>query len=91
MTFTIKDIPIGDYSVKAELQGYLDKYEGVNITNANTDVTVVFEMSDDNSLNSPPTGTYSHFLLLIMLQICQLSYPYLNATDADTKTYLHIR
>ena len=23
-TFTIKDIPIGDYSVKAELQGYLD-------------------------------------------------------------------
>ena len=26
-TFTIEDIPIGDYSVKAELQGYLDTKE----------------------------------------------------------------
>lgn len=54
-TFTIENIPLGDYSVKAELKGYLDIYEGVNITSQNSKVSVVFEMSDDNSLNSPPS------------------------------------
>lgn len=87
-TFTIEDIPIGDYSVKAELQGYLDKYEGVNITNANTDVTVVFEMSDDNSLNSPPTAPVLISPIDNATELPTSVTLTWNATDADTKDIL---
>ncbi|WP_267404990.1 MULTISPECIES: carboxypeptidase-like regulatory domain-containing protein [unclassified Chryseobacterium] len=54
-TFEIKDMPIGNYSVKAELSEYVTNFQGVNIQNQNQLVTVVFEMDDDTSLNSPPT------------------------------------
>ena len=53
--FEIADLPIGNYSVKAELSGYLTTFQAVNIQNENQLVTVVFEMDDDDSLNSPPT------------------------------------
>ncbi len=54
-SFEIAGMPVGNYSVKAELTGYVTNYQGVNIQNQNQVVTVVFEMDDDESLNSPPT------------------------------------
>lgn len=54
--FEIGDIPIGNYSVKAELNGYLASFQAVNIQGENQTVTIVFEMDDDDSLNSPPTA-----------------------------------
>lgn len=54
-TFEIADMPIGNYSVKAELSGYLINFLSVNIQSENQIVTAVFEMEDDESLNSPPT------------------------------------
>ncbi|MFZ4930980.1 carboxypeptidase-like regulatory domain-containing protein [Chryseobacterium sp. Mn2064] len=55
-SFEIPSMPIGNYSVKAELSGYITNFQAVNIQNQNQVVTVVFEMSDDTSLNSPPTA-----------------------------------
>lgn len=54
--FEIKDIPKGTYSIKAELTGYVANFQAVNIQSENQVVTVVFEMDDDQSLNSPPTA-----------------------------------
>lgn len=53
--FEIKDLPIGNYSVKCELSGYVTNFQAVNIQNQGQLVTIVFEMNDDDSLNSPPT------------------------------------
>ena len=55
-SFIIENIPLGDYSVRAELTGYVTSFQGVNFKNTNQVVTVVFEMSDDDSLNSPPSA-----------------------------------
>lgn len=54
-SFTITDAPIGDYSVKAEYSGYVTNYQGINLKNDGQIVSVVFEMSDDSSLNSSPS------------------------------------
>ncbi|RXM50210.1 MULTISPECIES: carboxypeptidase-like regulatory domain-containing protein [unclassified Chryseobacterium] len=54
-SFEIAAMPIGNYSVKAELSGYITSFQSVNMQNQNQLVTVVFEMDDDTSLNSPPT------------------------------------
>ncbi len=54
-TFSITNVPLGDYSVRAELQGYLTNLQGVNIKNKDQTVSVVFEMADDQSLNTPPS------------------------------------
>lgn len=54
-SFIIENIPLGDYSVRAELTGYLTNLQGVNIKNMDQTVSVVFEMSDDNSLNTSPS------------------------------------
>lgn len=54
-SFEIKDVPIGDYSVKAELQGYMMEVQGANIVEFGQNVSLVFEMKDDNALNSPPS------------------------------------
>ena len=53
-SFTIDKAPVGDYSVKAESSGYVANYQGINLKNGGQSVSVVFEMSDDTSLNSPP-------------------------------------
>lgn len=55
-SFEITAMPIGNYSVKAELSGYITSFQSVNMQNQNQVVTAVFEMDDDNSLNSPPTA-----------------------------------
>lgn len=54
-SFEIAAMPVGNYSVKAELSGYITNFQAVNVQNQNQVVTVVFEMSDDTSLNSPPS------------------------------------
>lgn len=54
-SFTIDKAPVGDYSVKAESSGYVANYQGINLKNDGQSVSVVFEMSDDTSLNSPPS------------------------------------
>lgn len=86
--FEIKDIPAGNYSVKAELNGYVANFQAVNIKSENQLVTVIFEMSDDESLNSPPTAPQ----LLSPIDnavdqplTVQLSW---SATDPDTKDSL---
>src|SRR5690606_35484187 len=53
--FVIKDIPTGNYSVKAELNGFLTSYEAVTIQTGQ-EVSVIIELSDDQSLNSPPSA-----------------------------------
>lgn len=55
-SFEISGMPIGNYSVKAELSGYVTNYQAINIQSQNQVVTAVFEMDDDESLNSPPTA-----------------------------------
>ncbi|QTV05291.1 carboxypeptidase regulatory-like domain-containing protein [Faecalibacter bovis] len=54
-SFIIKNVPLGDYSVKAELRGYLMEIQGANLVDYGQEVGLVFEMKDDNSLNSPPS------------------------------------
>lgn len=54
-SFTIENVPLGDYSVRAELTGYLTNFQGVSFKNQGQLVSVVFEMSDDDSLNSSPS------------------------------------
>lgn len=49
------EVPIGDYTVKAELDGYLTEVEAVNLTQYNQTITVVIEMVTDETLNTPPT------------------------------------
>lgn len=48
-------VPIGDYTVKAELDGYLTEIEAVNLSQYDQAVTVVIEMVTDETLNTPPT------------------------------------
>ncbi|WP_027376515.1 carboxypeptidase-like regulatory domain-containing protein [Kaistella palustris] len=54
-SFIIENIPLGDYSVRAEISGYVTGIQGVNIKSTSQTVSVVFEMADDDSLNSPPS------------------------------------
>ncbi|HEX7869911.1 MAG TPA: carboxypeptidase-like regulatory domain-containing protein [Chryseobacterium sp.] len=89
--FEIKNIPLGNYSVKAELSGYVANFQAVNIQGENQTVTVVFEMSDDDSLNSPPTTP----VLLSPIDNA-LNQPLTvelkwNSTDPDTSDVLKYR
>lgn len=54
-SFEITDIPTGDYSVKAEVSGYLSNFQSANLKNPGQVVSIVFEMEDDKSLNSSPS------------------------------------
>lgn len=54
-SFVIENIPLGDYSVRAELTGYVTTFQGVNFKTNEQVVSVVFEMVDDESLNSSPS------------------------------------
>jgi len=51
----LESIPIGDYSVKAELNGYVTEVDAISITESEQIVTIVFEMITDETLNQPPT------------------------------------
>ncbi|NLN32627.1 MAG: hypothetical protein GX159_03410 [Flavobacteriaceae bacterium] len=52
----LESIPIGDYSVKAELNGYVTEVDAISITELDQIVTIVFEMITDETLNQPPTA-----------------------------------
>lgn len=54
-SFEIIDIPTGDYSVKAEVTGYLSNFQSANLKNPSQVVGIVFEMEDDESLNTAPS------------------------------------
>ncbi|MBD8018185.1 carboxypeptidase-like regulatory domain-containing protein [Kaistella pullorum] len=55
-SFEIAEIPVGEYSLRAELSGYVTTLQGISIKNGGQNVSVVLEMSDDESLNSPPSA-----------------------------------
>ncbi|HCR75868.1 MAG TPA: hypothetical protein DIW37_05590, partial [Chryseobacterium sp.] len=87
-SFEIAGMPIGNYSVKAELTGYVTNYQAVNIQTNDQAVSVVFEMDDDKSLNSPPTAP-----VLLSPVDNAVSQPLSveltwNASDPDTKDEL---
>src|SRR5690606_35331837 len=48
-------LPLGDFSVRAELKGYVTEYQAITISEYEQKVQIVFEMITDKSLNSPPT------------------------------------
>ncbi|MBS7321279.1 MAG: carboxypeptidase-like regulatory domain-containing protein, partial [Myroides sp.] len=48
-------LPLGDFSVRAELKGYVTEYQAISIMEFEQKVQIVFEMVTDESLNSPPT------------------------------------
>lgn len=50
----LESIPKGEYSVKAELKGFVSEFEPFEIKGLNQDVSIAFEMAEDESLNSPP-------------------------------------
>lgn len=54
-SFDIGEVPLGEYSVKAELTGYLTNYQAVSVKNESQVVSVIFELSDDNSQNTAPS------------------------------------
>lgn len=51
----LESIPLGDYSVKAELNGYVTEVKAISITQFDQTVSVDFEMITDETLNQPPT------------------------------------
>lgn len=53
--FVINNIPLGDYSIKAELDGYVTKAQGISIKTANQEASIIIELVDDNTLNSSPS------------------------------------
>lgn len=57
--FQINDVPIDNYSVQAEKEGYLTQFEGITITD-NSTVNVVFEMDVETANNRPPNAPVLH-------------------------------
>lgn len=51
--FVFEEVPIGDYSVQAEKEGYLAGFEPVSIT-ADASINLIFELEDSDALNKPP-------------------------------------
>ena len=53
--FEIVDIPVNDYSIQAEKEGFLTQFEGITITDE-SDVSVIFEMEIATASNRPPNA-----------------------------------
>jgi len=53
--FTFVDVPVGDYSVNASKNGYLDKFEGASVT-AGSKVNLVLDLEVETATNKPPTA-----------------------------------
>lgn len=52
--FIMENIEEGDYSVSADKEDYLTSFEAASVTK-DSEVNVIFELADDNSLNRPPS------------------------------------
>lgn len=66
----LEAIPMGDYSVMAELNGYVTEVKAFSISQHDQTVSIDFEMITDETLNRPPTTPE-----LISPNIYQLIYP----------------
>lgn len=53
--FEITDVPIDNYSVQAEKEGFLTQFEGISMIDDGT-VNVVFEMEIETANNRPPNA-----------------------------------
>lgn len=53
--FEITDVPIDNFSVQAEKDGFLTQFEGITITDGST-VNVIFEMEIETANNRPPNA-----------------------------------
>lgn len=73
--FEIVDVPINDYSVQAEKDGYLTQFEGITVTDEST-INVVFEMDIETATNRPPDAPV-------------LALPENNAIDQEVEVDLH--
>ncbi|WP_340198991.1 carboxypeptidase regulatory-like domain-containing protein [Ascidiimonas sp. W6] len=51
--FTLEEVPTGDYSLKAEKDGWVTNFEAVSLTESAT-VTVIFELELETATNRPP-------------------------------------
>src|SRR5699024_340361 len=51
----LESIPMGDYSVKAELKGYVTEVKPLTISAIEQTVSIDFEMITDERLNKPPS------------------------------------
>ena len=53
-SFTIENVPVGTYSIKAEKEDFITKLEGVTVTGNNVG-EVIIRMVKDTSISIPPT------------------------------------
>jgi len=53
--FVFNDVPVGDYSVKAQKNGFLDKFQAASIT-AGLTVNLVLDMEIETATNKPPSA-----------------------------------
>lgn len=54
--FSISQVPLADYSLKAELSGYLTTFQPVNLVSEGQTVNMSIELATDNFGNQPPTA-----------------------------------
>ena len=52
--FTLEEIPVDQYSVQAELEGYITSFEAAEITASGAIINVVFELQVETANNRPP-------------------------------------
>lgn len=52
--FVLKDVLVDKYTIQAELTGYNEAFESVNVIE-DQEITVAFELTDKESLNDPPS------------------------------------
>ncbi len=72
--FEILEVPINNYSVQAEKDGYLTQFEGITVTDDST-INLIFEMDLSTSSNRPPDSPV-------------LNSPVNNAIDQDIEVQL---
>lgn len=73
--FEIPDVPINDYSVQAEKEGYLSQFEGISVADESV-INVIFEMEIETANNRPPDAPV-------------LALPENNSTDLEIEVELH--
>jgi len=53
--FVFEEVPVGDYSIQAEKEGFLAGYEPTSVE-ADATVNIIFELEDSDALNKPPSA-----------------------------------
>lgn len=52
--FVIEEIPVDQYSVQAELDGYITNFEAAEITDSGSSINVILELQIETANNRPP-------------------------------------